>query len=79
MLIDRIDYNGDYEPSNCWWATWQEQGQNNRHTKLTAEAVIAIRQSAANGESFKSIARRFSVTDTAIGDVVKRITWRNVA
>jgi len=28
--LDRINVNGDYEPSNCKWATWKEQFNNRR-------------------------------------------------
>lgn len=29
--LERIDVNGNYEPGNCKWATWAEQGRNKRN------------------------------------------------
>ena len=31
--VDRIDCNGDYEPSNCRWATTEEQNNNTRRSR----------------------------------------------
>ena len=31
--IDRIDVNGNYEPSNCRWVGWSVQQKNKRHSR----------------------------------------------
>lgn len=32
LTIERINNNGNYEPLNCVWATYREQGRNKRNT-----------------------------------------------
>lgn len=43
LTIDRVDTNGDYEPSNCKWVTRSDQTRNTRITKLNEDIVSKLR------------------------------------
>lgn len=34
LTIDRIDCDGNYEPSNCRWITWADQNRNKKDVRF---------------------------------------------
>ena len=58
--LDRLDTNGNYEPSNCHWATWSEQQKNRRPYKAKRKyGQLSLREMAEEqGVSHETVRQR---------------------
>jgi hypothetical protein len=76
MTIDRRDSNGNYEPSNCRWATAAMQSRNTRAVLFEPHEPAQVRWLASEGYTQAEIARFFGVDRAVIGHIVRGNTWR---
>lgn len=69
--------DGDYEPGNCRWATWEEQRLDN--TKLTKLKVQVIKKLLAESSLTQAaIADIFNLSSGYISNIKSNKTWKNV-
>lgn len=74
LQIDRINNDGDYEPSNCRFVTNVENSINRSNTKLTWEKVNEIR-TRYKVEKAKDISKDYNITTRYVYQIIQNKRW----
>jgi hypothetical protein len=77
--LERIDVNGNYEPSNCKWATATEQSRNTRAVRLTPAIVAEAKRRHLNGEIPAEMAREYGVPLVTLWQALRGKSWVDIA
>lgn len=78
LLLDRENNDGNYEPSNCRWATSTESGENKINVKLHPDDVRVIRSLSELGIMAIVIAALYNINARTVSEIKYRHKWKHI-
>ena len=75
MTLDRVDNDGDYEMSNCVWASHKDQTRKQLKNKLNMESAESLRADRVAGMTYKALAAKYGIDQKTAYQCVQMLTW----
>lgn len=79
LEIDRIETNGNYEPSNCQWITRTENAQKTRGTKLKPKDIKEMKYLyTTENYTQKELSIKYNISCKHINSILNNRAWKNI-